>query len=169
MSASTSRKSFATSRFARSTNSGIGLDGSLRRKKSATASSARIASWRDLITPPANSPPDPRLAVRPGRPDSPLRPRARQLASQDTLRQLGELRRSARSKSGATSGTALAAHPRVDAVQRRDSRLLTPRLERRQLLERHLPNAALIGRFVRLRCRSPRAAPARARCRCRAG
>ena len=52
MSASTSRKSFDTSRLARSRNSGIGLDGSLRRKKSATASSARIASWRDLMAPP---------------------------------------------------------------------------------------------------------------------
>ena len=65
MSASTSRKSLATRRLARSRNSGIGLDGSVRRKKSATASSARIASWRDSITPPADPPALPPLAARP--------------------------------------------------------------------------------------------------------
>src|SRR6185295_7050621 len=57
----TSRKSFATSRFARSTKIGTGLDGSFLRKKAETASNARIASSRDLmlptpITAPAGSP-----------------------------------------------------------------------------------------------------------------
>ena len=56
MSASTSRKSLETSRFARARNSGIGLDGSVRLKNSATASSARIASCRDLTTPRAAAP-----------------------------------------------------------------------------------------------------------------
>ena len=48
MSASTSRKSLDTRRFARARNSGIGLDGSVRLKKSATASNALIASCRDV-------------------------------------------------------------------------------------------------------------------------
>jgi len=45
-----SMKVLETSRLARSRNMGTGLDGSCERKNAETASRARIASWRDLIS-----------------------------------------------------------------------------------------------------------------------
>ena len=119
MSASTSRKSFDTRRFARSTNSGIGLDGSVRRKKSATASSARMASCRDLTAPTARSPPGRAAAVR-LRGAAPLPSGARQLRRGSRLI-FASCGKGARSR--APPRARLRPHARVDALQRRHRRV----------------------------------------------